>query len=262
MARRRVALACFGKKIGDSRLRYMQRLLIIIYAIYGMGDRHRMVIYTMTMKHKGVIFDLDGTLIDTLGDIAANMNKALKKHGFPVLETEAYRDKVGWGIVRLAALCLPPDKAEMADEVAKDATDFYREVPLTFTKPYPGILDLVSQIKQKNIQTAVLTNKPDATTQTIISTLFPPSSFDFVIGEIKGKPRKPDPACVRELLVKMNLTPADVIFLGDSEVDMETAVNSGCFPIGVTWGYRSVKTIEEAGAKHIINKPEELLNFL
>jgi phosphoglycolate phosphatase len=213
------------------------------------------------MKYKGVIFDLDGTLIDTLGDIAANMNKALEKHGFPVLETEAYREKVGWGIVRLASLCLPPDKKEMTDKVAQDAVKFYGEEPYTLTKPYPGIIDLVSELKQKNIKTAVLTNKPDPTTQIIIANLFPPHSFNFAAGEVKGKPRKPDPACVHELLAKMNLNAADVIFLGDSEVDIETAVNSGCFPVGVEWGYRSIKTIKEAGAKHIIKKPGELLAF-
>jgi phosphoglycolate phosphatase len=213
------------------------------------------------MKYKGIIFDLDGTLIDTLGDIAASMNKALEKHGFPVLEPEAYREKVGWGIYRLASLCLPPDKKEMADIVAQDAIDFYSKEPLVFTKPYPGILELVSEIRQKNIRTAVLTNKPDPTTQIIISNLFPPSSFNFVAGEIKGRPRKPDPSCVYELLVKMNLTPADVIFLGDSEVDMETAVNAGCFPVGVDWGYRSLETVKKAGARLIIKKPEEVLAF-
>ncbi|MCL2833246.1 MAG: HAD family hydrolase [Treponema sp.] len=214
------------------------------------------------MKRKGIIFDLDGTLIDTLGDIAASMNKALEKNGFAALQTEAYREKVGWGIRRLAALCLPQDKINFADKVADDAVTFYSAFPLVYTKPYPGITELISQVKQKKIRTAVLTNKPDQTAQAVVNGLFPVGSFDFIRGEIFGKPRKPDPSCVWELLVDMDLQPAEVIFAGDSEVDIETAVTSGCFPLGVSWGYRSRDIILNAGARRIIDKPEELLELL
>jgi len=214
------------------------------------------------MKHKGVIFDLDGTLVDTLGDIAANMNRALEKHGFPVLETGAYRERVGWGMRRLAALCLPADCIGEAQAVADDATEFYANAPLVFTKPYPGIPELVAQLRQKKIRTAVLTNKPDSAAQAVVAGLFPAGSFDFVRGEITGRPRKPDPSCVWELLVEMDLQPAEVIFAGDSEVDIETAVSSGCFPLGVSWGYRSRETIMQAGARRIIDKPGEFLELI
>ena len=214
------------------------------------------------MKHKGVIFDLDGTLIDTLGDIAASMNKALEKHGFPALETEAYRDKVGWGIRHLASLCLPPENEEATDLVAADAVNFYSEAPLVFTRPYPGILELVSELKRKKLKTAILTNKPDPTTQLVVAGLFPPLSFNVVHGEIFGKPRKPDPSCVWDILVELDLSPSEIIFAGDSEVDIETAVSSGCFPLGVSWGYRSRETVIKAGARGIIDKPIELLGFL
>ena len=214
------------------------------------------------MKHKGVIFDLDGTLIDTLGDIAASMNKALETHGFPALEIDAYREKVGWGIRRLAALCLTENNKEASDTVAETATRFYSEAPLVFTKAYPGIPELVSELRQRKIKTAVLTNKPDPTAQLVVAGIFPQGSFYSVKGEIFGRPRKPDPACVWDLLVEMNLNPGDVIFAGDSEVDIETAVSSGCFPLGVSWGYRSRETITKAGARWIIDKPEELLEIL
>ena len=223
------------------------------------------------MKHKGVIFDLDGTLIDTLGDIAGSMNRALTKHGFPILEKEAYREKVGWGIRKLAYLCIlasgrfdeklqNEELKKTADAVANDAVQFYSEVPLVYTKPYPGILDLVSQLRQKKIKTAVLTNKPDPTAQLVVAGLFPPGSFSIVRGEIFGKPRKPDPACVWDIAVELDLTPAEIIFVGDSEVDIETAVASGCFPLGVSWGYRSRETILKAGARQIIDKPGELID--
>jgi len=217
----------------------------------------------MKAKYKGVIFDLDGTLVDTLGDIGANMNKALKLRGYPELETWEYRDKVGWGIKRLAYLSLPEDvrEEETAALVAADASRFYAENPLVHSRIYPGINELVAVLAQKKIKTAVLTNKPNPAAQKVIAGLFPPFSFGAVQGEINGKPRKPDPACVWDLLVEFDLTPASVLFIGDSEIDMETAAAAGCFPMGVSWGYRPRETIISAGARHILEKPEELLDF-
>jgi len=218
----------------------------------------------MKIKHKGVIFDLDGTLIDTLEDIGTNMNRALRTRGFPELPIEQYRDKVGWGIKRLAFLALPEEarQEETAALVSGLASGFYAENPLVYTKPYPGIIELIAVLKRRKIKTAVLSNKPDAVAQKVIAGLFPLSSFDIVQGEVSGKKRKPDPGCVWDFLVSLGLTPSDVIFAGDSEVDMETALASGCFPMGVSWGYRSEETIVKAGARAIIKNPEELLNYL
>jgi phosphoglycolate phosphatase len=218
------------------------------------------------MKHRGVIFDLDGTLADTLQDIAASMNKALELHGFPVLEMEAYKDKVGWGIRHLAFLCLQAggvkdDLEKNAELAAADAIRFYTEEPVVKTVAYPGIPELVAELRRKKVKTAVLTNKNDPTAQLVISRLFPVNSFNIVRGEVSGSPHKPDPGCVWDLLVEMDLNPADVIFAGDSEVDIETAVSSGCFPLGVSWGYRSRQVIIDAGARCVIDKPEELLQF-
>ena len=217
----------------------------------------------MKMKYRGVIFDLDGTLVDTIEDIAASMNQALKQHLFPELAAAEYREKVGWGIERLAYLSLPGEarSKETAAQVAADAARFYAETPLKHSRPYPGIPELISALVSKKVKTAVLTNKPDAAAQKVISGLFPPRYFNYVRGEIFGNPRKPDPACVWELLVELDLTPANVIFAGDSEIDMEIALSSGCFPLGVSWGYRSSEIIEKAGAKKIIEKPEELLEL-
>jgi phosphoglycolate phosphatase len=217
----------------------------------------------MRLKHTGVIFDLDGTLVDTLGDIAASMNRALKLRGFPELPAGEYRDKVGWGIRRLAFLALPAEARgeELAALLAAEAAGFYAETPLAYSLPYPGVPELLGALKRKKVRIAALTNKPDVVAQKVIAGLFPPGSFDIVQGEIPGKPRKPDPACVWELLVEMDRTPSDVVFAGDSEVDMETAVASGCFPLGVSWGYRSVETVLNAGARRIAEAPEELLDY-
>ena len=217
----------------------------------------------MSMKYLGVIFDLDGTLVDTLEDIADSMNKALKLRGFPEISLEDYSTKVGWGINRLAFLSLPEAerKEATAAVLASDAGKFYAEDPLHYSRAYPGILDLVAELKKKKIKTAVLTNKPDHIAQKVISGLFTPGSFDIVQGEIQGKPRKPNPECAWELLVALDIVPANAIFIGDSEVDMETAISAGCFPMGVSWGYRFREVIKIAGARHIIDKPRELLEF-
>jgi len=217
----------------------------------------------MKVKYKGIIFDLDGTLVDTIEDIAVAMNRALKHRGFPELQAEQYKERVGWGIQRLAFLSLPQgaQSEENAALVASDAARFYAETPLVHTRPYPGILELIAELVRKKIKMVVLTNKPDPVAQKVVAGLFPQGSFASVRGEVSGKPRKPDPACVWEMLVEMDITPADVIFAGDSEIDIETAVVSGCFPLGVSWGYRPRKTIEQAGARWIIEEPEELLEF-
>jgi phosphoglycolate phosphatase len=218
----------------------------------------------MKPKYKGVIFDLDGTLVDTLADIAAAMNSALKQRGFPELPVEDYRERVGWGIRRLAFLSLPEinRSQETAELLAADAARFYAETPLVYSRPYQGITELINVLSAKKIKTVVLTNKPDLVAQKVIAGLFPPASFDMVRGEIFDKPRKPDPACVWELLVELDLVPASVIIVGDSEIDMETALASGCYALGVGWGYRSRETIMKAGAKRIIERPQELLQLL
>ena len=217
----------------------------------------------MKLRHKGVIFDLDGTLVDTLEDIAASMNKALKLKGYPELKAEEFKEKIGWGIRRLAFLSLPEGERteETAALIASDAACFYAQAPLSFSKVYPGIAELMSVLNSKKIKTAVLTNKPDPVAKKVIDGLFPPNCFNIVQGDTFASPHKPDPACVWDILVDLGLTPADVVFAGDSEIDMETAVSSGCFALGVSWGYRSRETLIESGAKYIIDRPEGLLDL-
>lgn len=217
----------------------------------------------MKLKYLGVIFDLDGTLVDSLKDIALSMNRALRLRGFPELPPEAYLGKIGWGLHRLVYLSLPEDarKEETIVLLASDMAKFYAETPVTYSKPYSGILELVNTLKGKKVKTAVLTNKHDPVAQKVITALFPPGSFDYVQGEIRGKPRKPDPTCAWELLIGLDLMPSSTIFVGDSEVDMETAIAAGCFPLGVSWGYRSREIIKKAGARQIIDRPLDLLEF-
>jgi phosphoglycolate phosphatase len=216
------------------------------------------------MKYRCVLFDLDGTLVDTIADIALSMNRALEESGFPSRKIEEYPAMVGRGIKNLARDCLAPEvrNDQNASQVAEAAAALYRKFPVVHSKPYPGIQELLAGLSQRKLHTAVLSNKPDSVTQLVIRGLFSPGSFELVQGEISGFPRKPDPSTAWDMLVNLGCTPRETILMGDSEVDMETARNIGCFPLGVSWGFRSVQVLEQAGAARIIDRPEELLDLL
>jgi phosphoglycolate phosphatase len=216
------------------------------------------------MKYSCVIFDCDGTLVDTLEDIADSMNRSLVLHGFPPVPFEKYSAMVGWGIVKLAALALPEDARteETIQRVAGDAAKLYFERPLVKSRPYPGMKELAAELKERRIKTAVLSNKPDPVLRLVIEGLFSPGAFDAIRGELPGAGRKPDPSLVWELLVALDRKPGDTVFVGDSEIDMETARNSCCYPLGVSWGFRPRATLEAAGAARIIDRAGDLLPVL
>jgi phosphoglycolate phosphatase len=216
-------------------------------------------------KYPAVIFDCDGTLVDTLRDIAASMNHALEAAGYLPLPETAYTSKVGWGMGRLASLCLPDglvNKDKVAAALAESALAFYARAPLVYTTVYPGIGDLMAELKTRGIKTAVITNKSDTVVRMVLAGLFPPDSFDMIHGALPGRPRKPDPAGVWDIAAGLGVVPSDCLLVGDSEVDMETALAAGCFPLGVSWGYRSVAAVEGAGARRVIHHPTELLALL
>jgi phosphoglycolate phosphatase len=215
------------------------------------------------MKYRCVIFDLDGTLVDTIGDIAESMNKSLISYGFSPVSREKYPRMVGWGIKKLAWLALAESVNEAeaeknAEKVAAGAARFYAEAPLVYSKPYPGIPETVAELARKQVRMAVISNKPDPVARLVVEGLFPGNPFRAVRGEVPGFPRKPDPAAVWELLVRMDRTPRETVFVGDSEIDMETARGAGCFALGVSWGFRSRQVIEQAGAGMIIDRPDEI----
>jgi len=220
----------------------------------------------MNVKYRSVIFDCDGTLIDTLEDIAAAMNQALDMHGFPALQTEEYRDKVGWGIVKTAALALPEGLRtdENAQKVGSCAAKLMEEQPAeqSLSKAYPGVRELLAELQSRKIKIAVLSNKVDATLRRVMHDFFSPIVFDAICGLRPGVAPKPDPAAAWEMLAEMGKNPHETVFVGDSEIDIETALNSGCFPLGVTWGFRSRDTLQKAGAAQIIDKPEEIWELL
>jgi phosphoglycolate phosphatase len=216
------------------------------------------------VKYRCVLFDLDGTLVDTIADIALSMNRALEEYGFPPRPSGEYPAMVGRGMENLALGCLPPPERNSGNArmVAERAQRFYLEAPVVYSKPYPGIPGLLAELSRRKVSAAVLSNKPDELARLVILKLFPPDSFVQVQGEITGIPRKPDPGAAWDMLVQLGQTPRETILVGDSETDMETARNIGCFPLGVGWGFRSPQVLEQAGAARIISRPEELLDLL
>jgi phosphoglycolate phosphatase len=214
------------------------------------------------MKYRCVIFDCDGTLVDTLEDIAAAMNQALIAHKFSPVPLLNYRDMVGWGIIRLATLALPEEarKEETIQSVSNYAKQLMEDQPLekSLSKPYTGIQELLAELARRKISTGVLSNKPDSVLRRMMAHLFPQHSFNSICGLRPGVVPKPDPSSVWEILADLNRNPHETIFAGDSEIDIETARNAGCYPLGVSWGFRSRKTLETAGAARIIDTPEDL----
>ena len=218
----------------------------------------------MNLKYRCVLFDLDGTLVDTIEDIAQAMNYALENHGFPPLTAADYRPLVGNGIRRLAYDAMPAGvrNESRAAIISADAARFYAEHPVDRSRPYPGIVELVGELKRLAVKTAVLSNKPDSVTRLVIDRLFTAGMFDEVAGERPGIARKPDPASSWEILSALDRTPRQTILAGDSEVDMETARNIGCLPVGVSWGFRPVERIQNAGAALIVDSPDGILRIV
>ena len=215
------------------------------------------------MKYPAVIFDLDGTLLDTLADIADAMNAALERIGFPGHETAAYRYLTGDGVRALAERSIPePAKNDTA--VAACIREFrsqYADRWGTKTRPYPGIPELLAGLAGRRIRLSVLSNKLDEFTRRAVRDFLPGFEFSFVIGAKPDLPPKPDPAGALLIASGLAIPPSQIIYLGDTGVDMLTAVRAGMFPVGALWGFRDEKELREHGAGSVIGTPGELLGF-
>lgn len=212
---------------------------------------------------KACIFDLDGTLVDSLRDLADASNHALHIQGYPTHETAKYRYFVGNGIPKLIERTLPV-KARTPDILAHTRAlfDAYYDVHrLDHTAPYPGILPLLDQLGEKGIPIAIVSNKADPFTKKIASALFG-NRFQSVLGSRPNVPRKPDPTAALEIASNLNTAPEECLFIGDSGVDMKTATAAGMTGIGVLWGFRGREELLENGAHKLIEQPAELLSLL
>lgn len=198
---------------------------------------------------KTIIFDLDGTLLNTIGDLGGAGNWVCRKHGWPEHEPDEYKAMVGNGIPNLVSRFSPAEEQSPLIQLnaLKEFNDYYSEHNMDNTCPYPGVPELVAKLKAAEVQLVVYSNKAEAFTQAIIAHYFP-NTFDFVLGKRQELPRKPDPAGVRYIMERVQADPEQTLFVGDSSVDIQTAHNAGLPAVGVTWGFRSKESLMEAGA--------------
>ena len=214
------------------------------------------------MQYKAVIFDLDGTLVDSLADLSDSVNLMLESYGFPTHEVEKYRYFVGNGSKKLMERTLPRDKAASAEFVEEALVKYkaiYKERLLEKTRPYNGVRELLAELKNRGIPLAVCTNKHNDAALTIVKILFAPGTFEEVLGDRPGFPKKPNPATPLEIASHLGVKPDEVAYLGDTSVDMETAVHAGFLPVGVLWGFRPEEELVKSGAKVLLKAPLELL---
>jgi len=217
-----------------------------------------------TVKLRGVIFDLDGTLLDTLEDIATALNRVLEERGVPTHPLESYRHFVGEGARRLVEKALPGQGrggAEVDEVLAAFSLRYHRDL-IVSTRLYPGVATLLDRLESEGIGAAIVSNKPDALTQRLVSELLHKWSFAFVTGAIDGIAPKPDPTQTLGAARALGLTPATCAFVGDSDLDMETAHAAGMVPFGAPWGFRGAPELEKAGAEVILPHPLGLLDHL
>lgn len=211
-----------------------------------------------------MVFDLDGTLLDTIADIGAAMNTALKMAGLPVHPTEAYRGMVGWGLRRLAEAAVPADYADDGDmgEIYANLVAAYQSNPVVFTKPYAGVVELLQELRENGYTLGILSNKSHELVVSIVERCLPAEIFREVRGVGPKTPHKPDPTGVREVLRILESNPEETLFVGDSALDMKTALAAGAVPVGVSWGFRPVAELKDAGAAFIIDNPHEIHNII
>lgn len=216
------------------------------------------------MRFQAVIFDLDGTLLDTLEDIADAMNSVLAEDGLPTHPIEAYRTFVGDGVRALARRTLPDGvtDGESIDRFTARMREAYARNWNAKTAPYPGVPELLDAVVARGTKMAVLSNKPDDFTKLCVEELLPRWRFDVVVGHRDGIPLKPDPGGAIEVAALLGVAPQRILYVGDSGMDMQTAVAAGMTPLGVLWGFRSRKELLDAGAAALASVPRDIVSFL
>lgn len=213
---------------------------------------------------KLVIFDLDGTLLDTIADLAESANHALKQLGYPTRDVEKIRTFVGNGVNKLLFRALP-DEEKTEENMMRMRTHFvpyYDAHNADLSAPYPGIVALLEELQAKGLRMAVASNKYQEATVKLVKHYFPMIDFVEVLGQREGINVKPDPTIVFDILKKAGVSKEETLYVGDSGVDMQTAINAGVDAIGVTWGFRPRTELEDFHPMGLIDQAEELLGFV
>ena len=211
---------------------------------------------------KLMIFDLDGTLLDTIRDLAEATNHVLAAHGYPTHSTEAYHYFVGNGVRTLISRSLPEQARtpERIEQFKEEQVAYYHEHMYDHTRPFPGMQQVLAALQGRGIKLAVVSNKVDEAVQQMICDFFPEIRFEHICGQRDGIPHKPDPTMVNLVIAEAGVSKAEVLYFGDSDVDMQTAHNAGVKGIGVLWGYRTKEELQSAGAYAVLDKVEDLLD--
>ena len=213
---------------------------------------------------KLVVFDLDGTLINSLEDLADSANWMLLQHGYPTHPVDAYRYFVGDGMRKLIERILPPEERNdvRIEQCKAEFVAYYTIHMEDKTVVYPGMIELLKELKDRGLKIAVATNKVHIAVAPLMAQYFPGIRFDSMIGQREGIPVKPHPQIMYDILKETDCQPSETLHVGDTATDMQLAHSAGVTPVGVLWGYRPVEELQEAGAKFIIEKPEELLGLV
>ena len=213
---------------------------------------------------KSVIFDLDGTLLNSVADLAQATNYALSLNGYPTHPEEAYRFFVGNGINKLFERALPEGAKteENVQRIRETFIPYYNEHKSDLTRPYAGVVDLLESLQDKGLTLAIASNKYMAATVQLVSHFFPSIHFDVVLGQRDDVPVKPHPQIVYDILQHTGYSPADVLYVGDTAVDMHTAHNAGVDVVAVTWGFRPRAELEVCNPTHIVDHPLQILSLI
>ncbi len=217
------------------------------------------------MAYKAVLFDLDGTLLDTLDDLGDSMNAVLASRSYPTHPITSFADFVGDGVTNLVRRALPPGPRE-TDAVVNELVPLMRkEYSLRWkakTRPYKGIPELLDGLAARGVQMAVLSNKPHPATLEVVAHFFPRWKFDAVLGARPEIPIKPDAGAALDVCRRLDIPPGEFLYLGDTNTDMQTAHNAGMYAIGVLWGFRTAEELLASGADRLISDPREVFSFL
>lgn len=213
---------------------------------------------------RAVIFDLDGTLVDSLEDIADSMNATLAELGFPIHELDPYRIFVGDGVGMLAFRALPEDHRDPAtlSRCVEVMRRRYTQRMHDKTRPYPGIIELLDELGARKVPLAVLSNKVHELTVEIVQHQFGKNRFERILGPKPGIPKKPDPTAALQIATELDLAPEHWLFVGDTSTDMQTAAAAGMTGVGVLWGFRGAEELQAHGASALISHPRELMDHV
>ena len=208
------------------------------------------------------IFDLDGTLVDSLRDIAEALNECLELLGLATHPIDRYRYMVGEGVPKLCERAVGATHPHLVNRLIELARPRYRVRPLRHSRPYPGVVAMIERLRQASIKLAVLSNKPHDMTASMVRAFWSDHTFDCVQGYVDEQHRKPDPHYVLRICRELGVSPSEACVIGDTPTDVETARRSGAIGIGVAWGFRSRADLTSAGSAHVVGAPAELVALL